>query len=191
MSMTINPVEVADALLLQANVDADAATAKGTVTELCEVIHCYVNNEGDQHGPETMELLNEVVSELSGTCHKNTDKAVRCLNSTLNRIGKRDGEKDLYNGRYLMVPTKRGVWQGAISKLIAEPDAPSAKQLMKEALALREKMDRFQKEFEGIAGSEAVIDAVADIVALSNQFIPEVTTVIEKNVVAFDVRHVA
>jgi hypothetical protein len=189
--ITIDPVQVADALLLQTNMDADAAEAKTSVTDLCEKIHCYVNEEGTQHGAETMELLNQIVSELSGTCHKNTDKAIKCLNATLNRIGKRTGEESQYNGRYLKIPTKRGKWQGAISKLIAESKAKTVKQLLEAATALRKDMDGFQKEFEGVSGVSEVLDIIENMITNPDDIVPEVTTLIEKNVIAFDVHRAA
>ena len=189
----MNFIKIADQLILQASHDKAASDSKESTTQMLETLHDFIDADGEQHGPDTMENLNLVVESVLATSSTHIEKAIKVLNATLYRIGKRTGEESTYNGKYLKIPTKRGEYQGAISKQIKDSKAPplSVKALIERAQALAEELDKFGKAYGHLDGAWEVVEIARGLVYDPTAVIPEVTTILEKNVIAFDINRAA
>lgn len=141
--------------------DAASATAQ-SLTSVIEVIH----NHHDERA--ACDAFNQIADGV-----KYVDAKIRTLNATAKRVA---GMEENDKGVYLVIPSKKKVWQGAIWK-DRNPNAVKAvtvKALIAAAKKLGELLARWSKENADVQGADTLRAMIIDMVANGGQQTHEV-----------------
>ena len=141
--------------------DAASATAQ-SLTSVVEVIH----NHHDERA--ACDAFNQIAEGV-----KYADDKIRTLNATAKRVAAMQ-END--KGVYLVIPSKKKIWQGAIWK-DRNPNAVKAvtvKALLAAAKKLGELLARWSKENADVKGADTLRAMILDMVANGGQQTHEV-----------------
>jgi hypothetical protein len=130
-----------------------ASQTNQSLTSILGIIHNYHSEVA------ACDAINQIAEGV-----KYADDKIRTLNATAKRVAAME-END--KGVYLVIPSKKKVWQGAIWKE-RNPNAVKAvtvKALIAAAKKLGELLDRWSKENADVKGADTLRAMIIDMVA--------------------------